>query len=271
MRISDALIRIVVIGGALIAAPAFAFDGIKSTEAGAIAPLSPSEAFRFGTSLLKNGDKAKAVISLQYAAEKGHPVAQWKLGRMYAEGDGVDQNDLKAFDYFRRIADAHADDNPDGPQSRFVANAFVALGHYYLEGIPNTPVQRDAVRAQEMFYYAASYFRDPDAQYYLARMYLDGNGAQHDARLAARWFALAAHKEQCQAQAMLGAMLFQGNDVPRQGARGLMWLMLAKANAKAADQPWITKLHDAAVTQASDDERVMAVTLLKRYIESRRE
>ena len=113
-----------------------------------------------------------------------------------------------------------SDDNPDGPQSRFVANAFVALGHYYLEGIPNTAVQRDAVRAQEMFYYAASYFRDPDAQYYLARMYLDGNGAQHDARLAARWFALAAHKEQCQAQAMLGAMLFQGNDVPRQGARG---------------------------------------------------
>ena len=48
------------------------------------------------------------------------------------------QNDLKAFQYFRRIADSHADDNPDTPQSRFVANAFVALGHYYLDGIPRT-------------------------------------------------------------------------------------------------------------------------------------
>ena len=39
------------------------------------------------------------------AADKGHAVAQWKLGRMYAEGDGVPQSDLRAFEYFRSIAD----------------------------------------------------------------------------------------------------------------------------------------------------------------------
>ena len=32
-----------------------------------------------------------SLTSLQYAAEGGHPVAQWKLGRMYADGDGVAQ------------------------------------------------------------------------------------------------------------------------------------------------------------------------------------
>ena len=133
-------------------------------------PETAMEAFRSGAHWLKLGEKHKAVVSLEYAAENGHPLAQWKLGRMYQEGDGVTQNDLKAFEYYRRIADSHADDNPDTPQARFVANAFVALGHYYLDGIPKTAVKRDPDRAREMFSYAASYFRDPDAQYYLARL-----------------------------------------------------------------------------------------------------
>jgi uncharacterized protein len=270
MRIFDAILRAVVIGAALAAMPALAFDGTKSTDAAAIAPLTPGEAFRFGANLLKNGDKAKAVVSLEYAAENGHTLAQWKLGRMYAEGDGVAHDDLKAFEYFRHIADNHADDSPDTPQARFVANAFVALGHYYLDGIPNTEVKRDPERAREVFSYAASYFRDPDAQYYLARLYLDGVGTQQDARQAARWFALSAHKGQCEAQAMLGAMLFSGEHVPRQAARGLMWLTMAKDGA-TADQAWITKLYDSAFQQATEDERALAWVYLKRWMESRRD
>ena len=114
-------------------------------------PMTPMEAFRSGAHWLKAGETVKAVHSLEYAAEKGHALAQWKLGRMYAEGDGVAQNDLKAFEYFRRIADGHADDNPDTPQARFVANAFVALGHYYLDGIPKTDDQaRSGSRARDV-------------------------------------------------------------------------------------------------------------------------
>ena len=50
---------------------------------------------------------ASSLSALQNAAEDGDPIAQWKLGRMYAEGNGVAQNDLLAFDYFSRIANAH--------------------------------------------------------------------------------------------------------------------------------------------------------------------
>jgi hypothetical protein len=193
---------------------------------------------------------------------------------MYAEGDGVTQDDFKAFEYFRGIADSHAEDNPDTPQSRFVANAFVALGHYYLDGIPKTAIKRDPDRAREMFAYAASYFRDSEAQYYLARLYLDGVGAPHDPRQAARWFGLSAQKGQCQSQAMLGAMLFAGDHVPRQAARGLMWLTLAKDSAKdgvGTDQAWINRLYDSAFQQATEDERALALVYLKRWLETRRE
>ena len=42
-----------------------------------------------------------------------------------------------------------------------------------------------------------------------------------------RWLGLAAQKGQHQARALLGQMLFDGDRLPRQPARGLMWLMLA--------------------------------------------
>jgi TPR repeat protein len=261
-----------VLGAALMAGPAFAFDGSKSDDVIAAAPGDKAiEAFRSWAQSLKAGETAKAIHSLEYAAENGHTLAQWKLGRMYAEGEGVAHNDLKAFEYFRRIADGHAEDNPDVPQSRFVANAFVALGQYYLDGIPKTPVKADPDRAREMFAYAASYFRDPDAQYYLGKLYLSGTGAPQDARTAARWFGLSAQKGQCSAQAMLGAMLFAGDHVPRQAARGLMWLTLAKDSARTGDQTWVGKLYDSAFQQATEDERALALVLLKRWMQTRRE
>src|SRR5215475_1859053 len=118
------------------------------------APLvSPVEAFRSGTQALRAGEKDKAVTSLQYAAEQGHALAQWKLGRMYAEGDGVERSDLRAFEYFSRMAAGYADDSPGTAQARFVANAFVALGNYYLDGIPNSSIKADPARAHEMFNY----------------------------------------------------------------------------------------------------------------------
>jgi TPR repeat protein len=149
---------------------------------------------------------------------------------MYADGDGVKQDDLRAFEYFRGIADAHADEAPNTPQARLVASAFVALGNYYLEGIPDTAIKPDTDRARELFAYAASYFGDPDAQYRLGRLYLDGNGGVKDTKQAVRWLSLAANKGQHQAQAALGGMLFYGKSVPRQAASGLMWLTLATAH-----------------------------------------
>jgi uncharacterized protein len=150
-------------------------------------------------------------------------IAQWTLGRMYADGDGVKRDDFRAFEYFRGIADAHADEAPDTPQGRLVAGAFVALGNYYLEGIPETSIMPDTDHARDLFTYAATYFGDPDAhnQYRLGRLYLDGNSGLKDLKLAVRWLSLAANKGQHQAQAVLGEMLLNGEYVPRQVARGL--------------------------------------------------
>jgi TPR repeat protein len=243
---------------------------LDGTRAPSDRPLSPVEAFRTGAAAYRTGEKDKAIHSLQYAADNGHTLAQWKLGRMYANGDMVPQDNMQAFEYFNRIANSHADESPDTPQARFVANAFVALGHYYLDGIPNSLIVPDPERAREMFTYAASYFADPDAQYALARLYLQGNGAPLDPRLAARWFGLAAKKGQYEAQAMLGDMLFKGDQIPRQAARGLMWLTLAR-EAAATEDTWIANLYDAAIAQATDEERNKALRLLEERLTRRRD
>jgi len=250
-------------------APALALDGTRTPAAGPVA-ITPGEAFRSGARALKIGEKEKAITALQYAAEKGHALAQWKLGRMYADGDGVPRDDLRAFRYFSRIVDNHADEAPDLPRARIVANAFVQLGNYYLEGIPGSDVRAAPEHAWEIFSYAASYFGDADAQYNLARLYLDGVGTVRDPRQAVRWLGLAANKGQTRAQALLGSLLFKGENIPRQGARGLMWLTIARENAAARDE-WIVDMHDAAFKQASDDERAMALVYLDRYLRARRD
>ena len=74
------------------------------------------------------------------------------------------------------------------PQATIVANAFVALGRYYLNGIPNSKIKPDSDRAREMFSYAASYFGNADAQYDLARLYLKTpDASRDDFRYGARW------------------------------------------------------------------------------------
>lgn len=237
---------------------------------------SVGEAFRRGIKDYNAGNKAGAVRALQYAATQGHTVSLWKLGRMFAEGDGVPHDDLKAFEYFSRIADNYADESPGTRQAPFVSSAFVALGGYFLEGIPNTYVKANLNRAVDMFQYAASYYGDPDGQYNLARLYLDGQGVPKDARQAARWLKLAAGKGHPASQALLGNMLIAGQGVPKQPGLGLMWLALARESVQnegksaAAEDAWITELHDKNFASASDDDRKLAMSYLEQYLRTGR-
>ena len=250
-------------GRGLVSAPALAFDGTASPSTAA---LSPNDGLR-ASAHVQDG-KSSALTALQYAAEQGQPVAQWKLGRMYADGDGVPRDDLRAFNYFSQIANSHPDEVPGTPQARFVANAFVALAHYYITGIPNSKVAADPSRGREMLSYAATYFADADAQYELGRLYLSDKPS--DPHQAARWFQLAANKGQCRAEAALGDMLFRGEMVPRQAARGLMWLTLSK-DCAGSDEAWIKPLYDSAFQRANDDERTLALVYLEDWMKGRRD
>jgi TPR repeat protein len=202
------------------------------------------------------GNKEEAVKSLSYAADQGHAPAQWKLARMYAEGDGVPRDELRAFENFSQVCDRHADEAPESPTAPFVSSAFIALGSYYLNGIPNSSVKSDPTKAREMFAYSASYFGDPEAQLVLARLYLDGIGGPKDTKQALRWLNLSAEKGNHLAQAELGKLLFSGEVGAKQRARGLMWLTLASDAADPVSESWIIEANDVALSEASETDRL---------------
>jgi TPR repeat protein len=188
MRISSAFGGLLVIAG--LVGPAMAFD-IKQLTA----DTPPGDALRYGMDSYKSGDKTTAVEALSFAAKNGSAGAQWKLGSMYATGDGVTRDDYQAFKLFSDVA-AHANDD-DGRRrdqaTPYVTSAWTKLGSFFRKGIPNSDVKADPGRAREYFWRAA-YFGDADAQMNLAAMFYNGEGGERDLIQAAKWANLSADK-----------------------------------------------------------------------------
>jgi TPR repeat protein len=177
----------------------------------------------------------------------------------------VPRDDLKAYHYFNQLVEDYDEDDPDRRNLSAISKAFVAVGVYCLNGIPNSEVRPDPERAHELFQYAATTFGDADAQYNLAHMYIVGAaGLAKDNRVAVRWLALAAEKGHRPSQAVLGHLLFNGEGVPNQRARGLMWLQIARNNDQDPKDEWIRELTQRDLAAASDEDRQMAAMLLDR-------
>jgi len=206
---------------------------------------SATEAYRQGAAAMKSGQTEKALPALSYAAERGVLGAELKLARIYARGDGVPRDDGKAFTYYQRIADQHAEIAPSSPVAKFVAEAFVALGQYYRKGVPAIGLNSDPARAADLYRHAASYFGNADAQYELGRLYLAGDGVHKDVSLGANWLAAAAKKQDPEAQAKLGELLWNGDGIRKSRAKGLALITLAHENAKHSgkEPKWIEELY----------------------------
>ena len=121
---------------------------------------------------------------------------QLKLARGYAAGNNLPQDDAKAFFYFQQIANQHADIVPSSPVAKYVGEAFVALGQYYVDGVPAMSLAPAPGYAAKLFRHAASYFGNAEAQYRLAQLYLVRRSAcEKNVGLAANWLAAAAKKQ----------------------------------------------------------------------------
>ena len=255
--------------------PALAFD-VERDAAAAARPVTgvwrdAQQALRDGIESLRSGNTRNSVDALTYAAQGGETLARWKLGKMYAAGDGVAADDWKAFQYFSAIVQSYDEDVAPQRDLPAISSAFVAVGVYSLNGMPERNMPADPARAHQMFQYAATNFGDSNAQYNLARIYLDGAGVPKDPRQAARWLRLASAKAHAPSQALLGHLLFNGADgVSRQRARGLMYLTLARESAlDAAKDGWIIDLYDKAMRTASEGDRQAALASLEGWLKNR--
>jgi TPR repeat protein len=225
---------------------------------------SATEAYRQGVNALKAGRPGVALPALEYAAKRGVLGAQIKLARAYSVGREVPKDDAKAFIYFEQIADQQADISPSSPIAKYAAEAFVALGQYYLDGIPAMPLASNRVYAVDLFRHAASYFGNAEAQYRLARLYMNGTGVEKNVGLAVNWLAIAAKKQHAASQATLGEILWRGQDMRQRKVRGLALIILAHENAVAAgkEPPWISQLYKEALDGSNKATRKDAEAML---------
>lgn len=204
---------------------------------------------------------ADLMSALESAAAAGQPMALWRLGTMYENGDGVQKDDVKAFGYFSQIANDHADSAPKGVEADIVAQSFVKMGEYYSQGLPDAGVDKDPGRAEQLLLHAATYFGNADAQYRVGELYLNSTTDPNPLQ-GARWLSLAAHKGHVAAQARLGDLLFNGAGIKAAPMEGLMWLSVAHdRSAGSPDEGWIDELLTRDMSVATPDERQQAAKL----------
>lgn len=120
-------------------------------------------------------DFAEAVKWYRMAAKQDEAAAQHSLGRMYADGRGVPQNNAEAVKWIRKAA---VGGNVD---------ALYDLGGMYANG---RGVPEDDVQASLLYVMAAEEGHVP-AQFALSDMYANGEGVPQDNVQAYAWFLVA--------------------------------------------------------------------------------
>ena len=142
------------------------------------------------------------------------------------------------------LADENADEAPDSPNAPVVASAFVALGTYFLDGIKNTYVRQPRAGRRAVLL-RGLLFRRPERPVQPRPLYLTAP-ASRATSARPRAGSTSRPRRAMPRQALLGRMLVNGQGVPRERARGLMWLTLARESADPRKDQWIAELYDNA-------------------------
>jgi hypothetical protein len=129
-----------------------------------------------GNAAAQRGDYAAAMRLLRPLADQGSAGAQYDLGVMYANGEGVPQNYAQAVMWYRKAATG------GNASAQFNLGVMYANG----QGVPQNYTQ--AV----MWYRKAADGGDAGAQNDLGVMYANGYGVPQNYAQALMWFNLAA-------------------------------------------------------------------------------
>lgn len=191
---------------------------------------------------------------LEEAASKGDLSARLTLAKRFVEGDGVKKSEARAFAYFESIANQYPDIDPMEPRAAYISEAFRHLASLYRKGIPAIDLKPSRAQANGLLHHSASYFGDPVSQFELAKLLLSDEGSERNTRIAVGWLLNASRKGHAPAQAMLGDMLWRGEQVKRAAGDGLGLLAVARENSSKGDSGWISALFLAARNKATEED-----------------
>lgn len=174
-----------------------------------------------------NPDQLRAEAAIRKAAKAGNPEAQFRLGVMFGNGDGVGLDYEQARSWFEKAA------------AQGHEGALITLAWMYANG---TGVGADEGRARELYLEAAR-GGSAKAQYVVGTMYRFAQyGLKKDMAAAVRWYLKSADQGMPTAQLALGKMLMEGRGVVRDDAAALQWLSLAHVNGSKRAEDYVRQL-----------------------------
>jgi clan AA aspartic protease (TIGR02281 family) len=177
------------------------------------ASIAKAGALEDGEAAYSRHDYKTALQLLQPLAEQGNPVAQLRLGFMYADGEGVVQNYTTSMKWYHLAAEQGN------------ADAENALAFVYVEG---HGVQKSMPEAARWFKKAAIH-GNVNAQWWLGGLYFNGEGVGKDNDEGIKWTYIAANQGYDMAQISLGYRYAKGEGLPQDYVLGYMWLNLGVA------------------------------------------
>ena len=238
---------------------------LASAHAGAagVKFRSADDALDQGLSAYNGGYYELAIPALEFAAASNHFLAQYYLALIFADNATAHTDHAKAYILFQRIANEHAEADPEDDQrAKYVAKALTVLAGYLQRGLPEIGLKPDAHRAAEYLHHAAVFFNHPDAQFELAKLHLSSDENASDIAQAKHWLSRLSQSGHAGAQAFLADLLWRGKFLDRDGVRALALIAVAVENAPPADRVWIEDIYQNVYCGASSSTRTQATGLV---------
>lgn len=232
---------------------------VETAAAGSSTYRSHEAALQQGLEAIKAGRLEAALPALEHAATG--PGRTGLLGRFYAARVFSDNNHpgtdhAKAYMLYQRIADELADIDPDDDQrAPFVSKSLMALASYLRNGVEEIGLKPNIQRASQYMHHAATVFQDEDAQFELAKLFLQGDGVAPDPRRAIHWFSVLSQRGHAGAQAFLADLYWRGKLVPRDPRRALALITIAVENAPVSERIWIEDIYQNIFCATSEGTR----------------
>ena len=158
-------------------------------------------------------------------ADQGDADAQFYLGNVYLNGEGLQENVVEAVKWYRKAAD----------QGYVKAQFNLAQAYFIGKGVPKNGAE--AVK----WYRKAAEQGDSNAQYNLALCYNNGEGVPKNVAESVKWYRKAADQGLAEAQYSLGLMYTNGHGVPENAAESVKWFR------KAAEQGYVEAQYNLGV------------------------
>lgn len=179
---------------------------------------------------IKRYDQAFSEFS--YLADEGDATAYYYLGKMYAQGLGVEKDEQRAVEYYQKAEKAYNIDAAYELAEMLLAEAKDKNDERFQTGLK--------------YLKRAAYAGQANALNQLGEMYEQGNNVTKDYKSAFGFYLMGALKGDAKSQFNVARLYFAGKGAPQDYENGLKWM------SRAARQGYVLAQKELALGRISE-------------------